>query len=177
MELFTRYYESLHELMDVISPGYRERFAEDFRNRFDASECRRHVILFIFMAKKNLKKNRIFSIPTTALAAQWVIVPRMETTIRPVEAHFPAHSAKRGCPSRRNINEEEQLWRWRTATENMEPEDEAIHKFYNKHSFLSCLPFLYQFRALFIFIIITIHIFFYFIIYHSIMKNFLNFSF
>jgi hypothetical protein len=37
MDMFTRYYDTLHELMDVHSPGYRERFAEDFGRRFQSS--------------------------------------------------------------------------------------------------------------------------------------------
>lgn len=34
LELFTQYYESLQDLMDVISPGYRERFAENIAKRY-----------------------------------------------------------------------------------------------------------------------------------------------
>lgn len=33
LELFTKYYESLYELMDFISPGYRSRFSEKLSQR------------------------------------------------------------------------------------------------------------------------------------------------
>lgn len=35
MELFTQYYRTLNELMDVFSPEYRERFAENLNRRFE----------------------------------------------------------------------------------------------------------------------------------------------
>ena len=32
MEMFTNYYDTFHELMDFISPGYQKNFNEDYKN-------------------------------------------------------------------------------------------------------------------------------------------------
>lgn len=41
MELFTQYYESLHDLMEFISPDYREHFTETLQQRLEQHENER----------------------------------------------------------------------------------------------------------------------------------------
>jgi hypothetical protein len=61
MEMFTNYYESLQDLMDVISPSYRERFADDFGRRFELlkdgiQHVRLHLKFECHSYSYNLKK-------------------------------------------------------------------------------------------------------------------------